>query len=42
METQDLIAIVPVAIIMMILGIAIGMYITTQIGDWINRQIKKK
>ena len=42
METQDLIAIVPVALIMMVLGIAIGMYITTQIGDWINKQIKKK
>ena len=42
METQDLIAIVPVALIMMMLGIVIGMYITTQIGDWINRQIKKK
>ena len=24
------------------LGIAIGMYITSQIGDWINRNIKKK
>ena len=42
METQDLIAIIPIALIMMMLGIAIGMYITTQIGDWINKQIKKK
>ena len=24
------------------IGFAAGMYITTQIGDWINRQIKKK
>ena len=23
-------------------GFAAGMYVTTQIGDWINRQIKKK
>ena len=23
------------------IGFALGMYITTQIGDWINRQIKK-
>ena len=42
METQDLIAIVPIALIMMVLGISIGMYITTQIGEWINKQIKKK
>ena len=42
MELQDLIAIVPVALIMMVLGMLIGMYITTQIGDWIDRQIKKK
>ena len=42
MEIQDLIAIIPIAFIMMVLGIIIGMYITTQIGDWINRQIKKK
>jgi len=40
MEIQDLIAIVPVALIMMMLGIAIGMYITTQIGDWIDRRRK--
>ena len=40
METQDLIAIVPIAIIMMVLGIVIGMYITTQIGDWIDRRRK--
>tara|TARA_Y100001938_G_C7959478_1_gene363502 strand:+ start:180 stop:299 length:120 start_codon:yes stop_codon:yes gene_type:complete len=38
MELQDLIAIVPIALIMMVLGIVIGMYITTQIGDWINKQ----
>jgi len=24
------------------IGVVIGMYITTQIGDWIKRQIKKK
>ena len=42
METVDLIAIIPIALIMMMLGLIIGMYITTQIGDWINRQIKKK
>jgi len=40
MEAQDLIAIVPVALIMMMLGIVIGMYITTQIGDWIDRRRK--
>ena len=22
-------------------GFCLGMYVTTQIGDWINRQIKK-
>ena len=42
METQDLIAIIPISIIMMVLGIVIGMYVTTQIGEWINKQIKKK
>ena len=41
METTELIAIVPVAIIMMILGIAIGMYLTTQIGDWIDKRTKR-
>ena len=40
METQDLIAIVPIALIMMVLGISIGMYITTQIGDWIDKRRK--
>jgi len=40
MEAQDLIAIVPVALIMMMLGIVIGMYITTQIGDWIDKRRK--
>tara|TARA_Y100001963_G_scaffold128473_1_gene182799 strand:+ start:496 stop:603 length:108 start_codon:yes stop_codon:yes gene_type:complete len=24
------------------IGFAAGMYVTTQIGDWINKQIKKK
>ena len=38
METQDIIAIVPIALIMIVLGIAIGMYITTQIGDWIDKK----
>ena len=42
MEAQDLIAIIPVSLIMIMLGFVIGMYVTTQIGDWINRQIKKK
>ena len=23
-------------------GFAVGMYVTTQIGEWINKQIKKK
>ena len=41
MEAQDLIAIVPIAIIMMVLGIAIGMYITTQISEWIDKNRKK-
>jgi len=40
MEAQDLIAIIPVALIMMMLGIVIGMYVTTQIGDWIDRKRK--
>jgi uncharacterized membrane protein len=40
MEAQDLIAIVPIALIMMVLGIVIGMYITTQIGDWIDKRGK--
>ena len=40
METQDLIAIVPIALIMMVLGMLIGMYITTQIGDWIDKRRK--
>ena len=38
METQDLIAIVPVSLILVVLGILIGMYITTQIGDWIDKK----
>ena len=40
MEIQDLIAIVPIALIMIVLGIVIGMYITTQIGDWIDKKRK--
>ena len=40
MELQDLIAIVPIALIMMVLGVLIGMYITTQIGDWIDKKRK--
>ena len=40
MELQDLIAIVPIALIMMVLGIVIGMYITTQISDWIDKRRK--
>ena len=40
MEAQDLIAIVPISIIMVVLGIVIGMYITTQIGDWIDKNRK--
>jgi len=40
METIDLIAIVPVALIMMMLGFVIGMYITTQISDWIDKKRK--
>jgi len=40
METVDLIAIIPIALIMMMLGLIIGMYITTQIGDWIDRKRK--
>ena len=24
------------------IGFTLGMYVTTQIGEWINRQIKKK
>ena len=32
-----------IAIILALIGaFALGMYVTTQIGDWINRQIKKK
>ena len=39
MEAQDLIAIVPVSLIMIMLGFVIGMYITTQIGEWIDKKI---
>ena len=38
METQDLIAIIPVSLIMIMLGFVIGMYVTTQIGDWIDKR----
>ena len=41
MEVTDLIAIVPLALILVVLGIIIGMYITTQIGDWIDKKTKK-
>ena len=40
METQDLIAIVPVSLIMIMLGFVIGMYVTTQISDWIDKRRK--
>ena len=40
METQDLIAIVPVSLIMIMLGFVIGMYVTTQISDWIDKKRK--
>ena len=40
MEAQDLIAIIPVSLILVMLGIVIGMYITTQIGDWIDKRRK--
>jgi len=40
MEVTDLIAIVPLALILVVLGIIIGMYITTQIGDWIDKKRK--
>jgi phosphate/sulfate permease len=42
METTDIIAIVPLLIIVAILGIAIGMYITTQISDWIETRTQNK
>ena len=38
MQTQEIIAIVPVSLILVVLGILIGMYITTQIGDWIDKK----
>ena len=40
MDTTDLIAIIPLALILVMLGIIIGMYITTQIGDWIDKRRK--
>ena len=40
MEIQDLIAIVPITLIMIMLGFVIGMYVTTQISDWIDKRRK--
>ena len=40
METTDLIAIIPIALIMIMLGFVIGMYVTTQISDWIDKRRK--
>ena len=40
MDITDLIAIIPLALILVMLGIIIGMYITTQIGDWIDKNRK--
>ena len=40
MAVEDIIAVVPLGIIMVVLGIVIGMYITTQIGDWIDKRSK--
>ena len=40
METVDLIAIIPIALIMIMLGFVIGMYVTTQISDWIDKRRK--
>jgi len=40
MEAQDLIAIIPVSLIMIMLGFVIGMYVTTQISDWIDKRRK--
>ena len=40
MDTTDLIAIIPLALILVMLGIIIGIYITTQIGDWIDKNRK--
>ena len=40
MEIQDLITIVPIALIMIMLGFVIGMYVTTQISDWIDKRRK--
>ena len=40
MEAQDLIAIIPVSLIMIMLGFVIGMYVTTQISDWIDKKRK--
>ena len=40
METTDIIAMVPLMIIVAVLGIAIGMYVSSQIGDWIDKRSK--
>ena len=40
MEAQDLIAIIPVSLIMIMLGFVIGMYVITQISDWIDKRRK--
>ena len=42
METTDIIAIVPLLLIVAVLGIAIGMYITTQISDWIETRTQNE
>tara|TARA_B100001094_G_scaffold295769_1_gene317378 strand:+ start:3423 stop:3530 length:108 start_codon:yes stop_codon:yes gene_type:complete len=33
---------VAILITIFVVGFAMGMYVTTQIGDWINKQINKK
>jgi len=33
---------VAILITIFVVGFAMGMYVTTQIGEWIDRQIKKK
>ena len=39
---EETIIMIPALIVIGGLGIVIGMYITTQIADWIDRNIKKK
>ena len=45
-EYDDIFQLMETTIIALILaamvGFAVGMYVTTQIGGWINKQIKKK